>query len=574
MQSEATRATWLAKHAPRLREEDLERINDIYPAYLFRCRKTREIWTTCCGQHIHVSDTDDAWKAVMEAPHHREPESWEGHACHIGAMSGQLHPKPKLVTCPICGKKAKVKELGRTGKRDNLYAYYRVVVLRASGDALWAMAYESRKSYKDVEALTARPQVGLLRVYRFLPGLAEKASRIFDGYPWTGYAVLDAPPTKLPLPIGEPFGWCSAEGMGYTVINMDELQSSPFRYCQIEAYLGEKNGPPHTTKLMRYLTLCTQWPRQVEMLVKLGLEKAVDDLILHKVWNKAAFQWAEPDPQKAFGLSRTELKDWLAQKTYFEYRLDMAVWYKRLRRAGMKITFADLEALRKEASSVMGRLVVKMARYKVAPTRLLAYVRKEKTRKGQKRMALNTLLTEWVDYLEDAVLLGYDLTNPIWLMPKDLHFKHMSTMEPAGAIREKKVSERYLKRLKTLVRRYTFSTDRWLIRPPMSAMEITAEGKALHHCVGGYADRHIRGTTTILFLRDRKKPGKPLVTIEMYGNQIAQIHGYANDINETVKPSVKYAGILDPWLAWLDGGSKRDKKGLPVFRTKRKGEVA
>lgn len=186
-------------------------------------------------------------------------------------------------------------------------------------------------------------------------------------------------------------------------------------------------------------------------------------------------------------------------------------------------------------------------------------------------MTLNTLLTEWVDYLEDAVLLGYDLTNPVWLMPKELHAKHMSAMEPASAIREKKVSERYLKRLKTLVRRYTFSTDRWLIRPPMSAMEITAEGKALHHCVGGYADRHIRGTTTILFLRDRKKPGKPLVTIEMHGNQIAQIHGYENDINETVRPSVKYAGILEPWLAWLDGGSKRDKKGLPVLRIKKEG---
>lgn len=571
MQSEATRAAWLAKHAPRLREEDLERINEIYPAYLFRCRKTREIWTTCCGQHIHVADTDDAWKEVMEAPHHREPESWEGHVCYIGAMSGQLPPKPKPVTCPICGKKAKVKELGRTGKRDNLCAYYRVVVLRAREGALWAMAYESRKSYKNVEALTARPQVGLLRVYRFLPGLAEKASRLFDGYPWTDYVSLNAPPTKLPLPIGEPFGWCSDEGMGYTVINMDELQSSPFRYCQAEAYLGSGNKPPHTAELMRYLALCTQWPRQVEMLVRLGLKMAVTDLIQRKKWNSAAFRWAEPEPQKAFGLSRAELKDWLAQKTYFEYRLDMAAWYKRLRRAGVKITFADLEALRKEASSVMGRLVVKMVRYKVAPTHLLAYIRKEKTRKGQKRMTLNTLLTEWVDYLEDAVLLGYDLTNPIWLMPKDLHAKHMSAMEPANVIRKTKVSERYLKRLKTLVRRYTFSTDRWLIRPPMSATEITAEGEALHHCVGGYADRHIKGTTTILFLRDRKKPGKPLVTIEMHGNKIAQIHGYCNDAGEAIKPSVKYTGILEPWLAWLAGGSKRDKKGLPVLQLKKEG---
>ncbi|MBM6725513.1 hypothetical protein H6C13_21125, partial [Pseudoflavonifractor phocaeensis] len=99
----------------------------------------------------------------------------------------------------------------------------------------------------------------------------------------------------------------------------------------------------------------------------------------------------------------------------------------------MKISFFDLEEVRREASFTMGRLVTKMARYKVQPTRLLTYIRKEKTRKGQKRMTLNTLLTEWVDYLEDAALLGYDLSNPIWLMPKGLHTKHLETMVPAGA---------------------------------------------------------------------------------------------------------------------------------------------
>ena len=572
MSGEDRNAARLVRAAPPLRAEDLERINAIYPAYIFRRRKTGEVWTSCCGQHIQVSEADGAaWETVMAAPHHREPEPWEGYVCHIGAVSGQPASKPELVTCPICGQKAKVKELGRTGKRDNLYAYHRVVVLRAAEGALWAMAYESRKSYKDVAKLTARPQVGLLRVYRFAPGLAEKASRMFDGYPWTGYMSLDAPPAKLPLPIGEPFGWCSAEGLGYTVINMDELQDSPFRYCQAEVYLRAEKEPPHTMELMRYLALCTQWPRQVEMLVKLGLGKAVSDLILHKVWNKAAFRWAEPDPQKAFDLSRTELKDWLAQKTDSEYRLDMVAWYKRLRRAGVKVSFADLNALCREASSAMRRLVVKMARYQVAPARLLAYVKKEKTRKGQKRMTLNTLLTEWVDYLEDAALLGFDLANPIWLMPQALHAKHMNTIGPAGALREKRTSAQYLKRLSALARRYTFSTERWLIRPPVSALEITAEGKALHHCVGGYAERHIRGTTTILFLRDRKKPGKPLVTIEMHGNQIVQIHGYCNDAYETVKPGVKYAGILEPWLAWLAGGSKRDKKGRPAGISKKLG---
>ncbi len=564
MQSEVQRAVWLAKHAPKLRAEDLKRINDIYPAYLFRVRKTGEVWTTCCGHHVHADETKgEAWRTVMEASHHREPSRWDGYTCHIGAMSAPPTKKPEPVVCPICGKLAKVKELGRTGKRDNLCAWYRVVVLRMWQGALWALAFETKKAYGDEERLTDRPETRLLRVYRFIPGLAEKAYRLFDGYPWTGYVSMDTPPTKLPLPVTEPFGWCSAEGMAYTVINLEELRESPFRYCQAEAYFDGGTKPPHTTELLRYLALCTQWPRQTEMLVKLGLQKAVHDLIANKKWNRNAFRWAEADPQKAFDLSRPELRDFLALKTYADVKLDMAAWYKRLRRAGMAVTFAALEELCKEAPLTMGRLVGKMDRYQVTPGRLLSYARKEKARKGQKRMSINTLLTEWVDYLEDAALLGYDLTNPIWLMPKDLHARHMSTTAAAATIREKQTSERYQKRLKKLVSRYTFSTKRWLIRPPVSAGEITVEGKALHHCVGGYAERHVKGSTTILFLRDRKRPGKPLVTIEMKGNQIVQIHGYQNDIGQAVKPMVRYADILDPWLAWLAGGSKRNKDGTP-----------
>lgn len=570
MGSEAQQAVWLVQHAPKLRAEDMKRINDIYPSYLFRVRKTGEVWTTCCGHHIHADETKgEAWRTVMEAPHHREPDRWDGYACHIGAMSAPPAKKPKLVACPICGKPAKVKELGRTGKRDNLCAWYRVVVLRMWQGALWAMAFETKKAYGDENRLTDRPEMRLLRVYRFIPGLAEKAYRLFDGYPWTGYVSMDAPPTKLPLPVTEPFGWCAAEGMGYTVINLDELRESPFRYCQAETYFDGGAKPPHTTELLRYLALCTQWPSQVEMLVKLGLQTAVHDLIAKKKWNRNAFRWEETDPQKAFGLSRPELRDFLALKTYADVKLDMAAWYKKLRRAGMPTTFAELEELRKEALFAMGRLVGKMARYRVTPKRLLSYARREKARKGQKRMDISTLLTEWVDYLEDAALLGYDLTNPIWLMPKDLHAKHMRTTGAAAAIREKMTSDRYRKRLKKLVSRYTFSTQRWLIRPPVSVGEITEEGKALHHCVGGYAERHVKGSTTILFLRDRRKPGKSLVTIEMHGNQIAQIHGYKNDDGAAVRPEVRYADILDPWLAWLAGGSKRNKDGTPKVPRKK-----
>ena len=103
----------------------------------------------------------------------------------------------------------------------------------------------------------------------------------------------------------------------------------------------------------------------------------------------------------------------------------------------------------------------------------------------------------------------------------------------------------------------------------MNAAEIAEEGKKLRHCVGGYADRHMNGATTILLLRRRDRPHTPLATIEMNGNRIMQVHGYRNEIEpcaenpERVSARELYKNVLDPWLKWLKGGSKREKDGRP-----------
>ena len=103
------------------------------------------------------------------------------------------------------------------------------------------------------------------------------------------------------------------------------------------------------------------------------------------------------------------------------------------------------------------------------------------------------------------------------------------------------------------------------------------EGKALKHCVGGYAARHMTGATTILFLRRRDRPHTPLATIEMNGNRIVQVHGYRNEIEpcaenpERVSARELYKNVLDPWLKWLKGGSKREKDGrLKLPKNKRR----
>ena len=51
----------------------------------------------------------------------------------------------------------------------------------------------------------------------------------------------------------------------------------------------------------------------------------------------------------------------------------------------------------------------------------------------------------------------------------------------------------------------------------------------MSHCVGGYLERHGRGDTNILFLRNKAFPSTPFYTIEVDNSgYVVQIHGKCN----------------------------------------------
>ncbi|MDE6280555.1 MAG: PcfJ domain-containing protein, partial [Oscillospiraceae bacterium] len=124
-----------------------------------------------------------------------------------------------------------------------------------------------------------------------------------------------------------------------------------------------------------------------------------------------------------------------------------------------------------------------------------------------------------------------------------------------------------------LEKKYGFVMGGCVIRVPAGKNEILEEGRKLKHCVGGYADRHMRGAVTILFMRKVKKPNEPYVTIEMRGNKIMQIHGYRNDIGGE-NPRTQHKEFLAAWLNWLKRGSPQDKQGNPKLPRKEKGAAA
>lgn len=91
-----------------------------------------------------------------------------------------------------------------------------------------------------------------------------------------------------------------------------------------------------------------------------------------------------------------------------------------------------------------------------------------------------------------------------------------------------KISDDWDKRKKSW-RKWEYKDDIYSVIIPETPMELSKEGSALVHCVGGYINRVLKGSTNILFIRKNEALGKSLFTVEMSNSGvIEQIHGYRN----------------------------------------------
>lgn len=582
------RAERFAKKAPPLSQAERDAINALFPAYVFRRSRTDEIWTTCCRKHMTVRNEDMMittpernFPAVMWEPHQREPKNrW------------QDAPKP-TVQCPLCGKMVIVKELGRTGGRDNLSRYRRAVVLRWYRGALWARAYDCGKHYSKDKgySLTGEPNCKLVGVYRFKPGLVEATTRYWWDYPFSAVEVQNEPLTKGRWHIPNPFNANAEYGVSYSVIGVDEVEKSPFRYCM--AVDAERKF----TKFLHFLTACCFYPRQVEMLMKAGMSDVVRDLVERGVKHATVINWDDPSPAKAFRVSRQDMK------TFLDTNRDIQVLELR-KRLKDRVPLTQCVEWMARGINIPGTFRA-AKKWNVAPEKLIRYLDGYVGCAQYGGMqSIGSALRFWEDYLTAAEAMGYQLHRENVLLPRNLGAAHdkatkehgeQMARERAAQQREwerqrkaeeaernrqaRLAEEKYEERRLKLEKKYGFTMDGYVIRAPLSKDEVLDEGRKLQHCVGGYADRHIQGKTTILFMRKAKNPDRSWLTIEMSGNKLVQIHGFRNEGIHTTKgrfapdPREVYREFIDIWLDWLEKGSKRDKDGQPKL-PKKKGAAA
>ena len=248
------------------------------------------------------------------------------------------------------------------------------------------------------------------------------------------------------------------------------------------------------------------------------------------------------------GLSCTDEKDWLLLEIY---RME--------RKLRTQFTDEEVEMLLLLQPGDTARCLQYMTPKKLV-NRIKSYSKSMKKRERE-------VLGLYSDYLFMKADLGYDMTNTIYIHPRDLKAEHDKCVLEKSEKESKKQAEYMNEKFKGIAQRfkkankvYTYHSGKFTIRPAKDAAEIVAEGRILHHCVGGenYLRAHESKTSIILFLRT--DDNTPYITVEVKPDgEIAQWYGEYDQKPDKAK--------IDRWLKKYQ--KQLDKKALK--REARKG---
>ena len=139
------------------------------------------------------------------------------------------------------------------------------------------------------------------------------------------------------------------------------------------------------------------------------------------------------------------------------------------------------------------------------------------------------------------------------MWPQNLERTHDQMQERQKAEAAEKRREAFQQRYERM-KKYAFTDGDILIRPCGTEEELIAEGKALHHCVASYAERHARGELTIFFIRRKDKPDEPWYTLNFNEKQLSvtENRGKCNCARTD-----EVRNFENTWLEWMRSGRKR-----------------
>lgn len=176
-------------------------------------------------------------------------------------------------------------------------------------------------------------------------------------------------------------------------------------------------------------------------------------------------------------------------------------------------------------------------------------------KKRDPKEVLQQNLRTYRDYLQECAQLNLTMTPDV-AFPRDLHAAHARTMAQVNFERDKDAQEKFDRVLKR-IEQFAWRDGALLIRPARSPKELHAEGSALHHCVGGYADRMANGTCEIYLIRRAEAPDTPYYTLERSNGRVVQCRTIHNRSYENDLPVMEF---VQKWLAEIVNAEKQKKR--------------
>lgn len=444
------------------------------------------------------------------------------------------------VKCPYCGTECTAISIARisTGKSLNHSLCFRFFIQRGADELfvrslfinrIWS---DSRKSLEWKTNEFARYYLAPGRGEYFYPSWFR-----ISGFEWNNFDR----PQEYPR---------EAELIGDT-----NLEHTFLKYNSYELY---HRANPDDSAYIRYLCYYARYPL-IEQLVKAGYSDFVRDLIVNNNPNKSVIDFTAPSIKVAF--RKVRIEDLRRRKTagvYDSCRLMRQT--VRLRRYGSKafdkaafyLRIIDGMGVRRDADAIHRVTGVDYER-------MHAYLC------GQMRDPLiATRYRTYFDYIDQAQKIDAFSTDTGFLFPRDLVTAHDRI---AGVYNAKLEAERLEKSKELLAKRarltkrlcaaYCYEDEHYTVVVPQIPDDIICEGKALRHCVAGYADRHFSGTTVIVFIRRKEYPNVSFFTVEISPKtgEFRQVRGHAN-----CPPEDSVKAFCDAWQSEIQKRRKKKEK--------------
>lgn len=512
-------------------------------------------------------------------------------ACHQSFDEGSLVLKPLMsaedfalfsakhgdeAECPLCGAVATVKNV-KICDISKLWESNCAAVFMANGhDDVWIRCIYADRGYRycpkeGVRYLEGKTLTFESNRYHLQPGKAVGWKRFASDSPLYRTNIFE-----------EPFSWnhqMFMEKYDYHLIWATEggIEDTFLRYNGLgfDKYCRYGYNYP-----VRYLCHYARHP-QLEMLLKLGHESTVRDIVMNNCENKRMLDWSAKRAWELFRLTRKEYNRWGEGPRHKRFDIDVLKIYKRMGGSGEKDFDLAEEIERiyfnKKAAYT---LIAKAKRLRLDIREIAKYVRRvQQSSAGGCHhcpgITLGDAYTLWEDYIDLADGLGRLSTAS--LMPKDLKGEHDALLAVVNRKREeeariaakqraedeKKERERIEREMERAIRadakrearklekthpgiakfyekiaaKYAWGNEAYTVVVPVASFDILYDGMKLGHCVGNvlksgwlrYLNRTRAGESFLLFVRRTDKQEEPYCTIEVEPGGVVRQKRIAGD---------------------------------------------